>query len=105
PSDLEANIIDSSAPLPEPGEWVAFEAEVRGHDEMIYRVNGREVLRFQRPILDEGDRDAQRLIASGASPLLDHGHIALQAEGHPVWFRNIEIKPLPEQPEAGAQER
>ncbi|HCN81504.1 MAG TPA: DUF1080 domain-containing protein, partial [Verrucomicrobiales bacterium] len=23
-----------------------------------------------------------------------HGHIALQAEGQPVWFRNIQLKQL-----------
>lgn len=92
----EAHIINATAPLPQPDEWVRFEAEVRGHEELIYRVNGEEVLRFERPLLDDTDPHAQRLVAQGARPQLDHGHIALQAEGHPVWFRNIEIKPLSE---------
>jgi hypothetical protein len=26
--------------------------------------------------------------------MLGFGHIALQAEGQPVWFRNIELLPL-----------
>jgi hypothetical protein len=25
---------------------------------------------------------------------LSYGHVALQAEGQPVWFRNIELKSL-----------
>ncbi len=33
----------------------------------------------------------------GAAKLLSYGHIALQAEGQGVWFRNIELKSLEEQ--------
>jgi hypothetical protein len=36
-----------------------------------------------------------RLFAAGAPLLLGFGHIALQSEDQPVWFRNIIIKPLP----------
>ncbi len=91
-----AHIVDSSGPLPPPDEWVRFEAEVRGHDEIIYRVNGVEVLRYAHPRLDESDPDAQRLLAAGADLRIGFGHIALQAEGQPVWFRNIELRRLPE---------
>ena len=35
------------------------------------------------------------MIEAGADPKLGSGYIALQAEGHNVWFRNIEIKTLP----------
>lgn len=76
-------------------EWVRFEAEVHGHERMIFRINGEEVLRIERPKLDPVDRDAQRLLALGADPKVAAGHLALQAEGHAVWFRNIRIKPLP----------
>ena len=90
----KAHIVDSTGPMPEVDTWVRFEAEVRGHDEIVYRVNGVEVLRYTRPRLDETDPDAQRLLAAGADPRVSFGHIALQAEGHPVWFRNIELRPL-----------
>ena len=89
-----AHIVDSSGPLPAPDEWVPFDAEVRGHQENIYRVNVVEVLRYTHPRLDESDPDAQRLLAAGADPRIGFGHIALQAEGQPVWFRNIELRPL-----------
>jgi hypothetical protein len=90
----KAHIIDSSGPMPKPDEWVRFEAEVHGHDEIIYRVNGVEVLRYRHPQLDARDPDAQRLMAAGVDSRLSFGHIALQAEGQPVWFRNVELRPL-----------
>ncbi len=89
-----AHIIDSSSKLFPVEEWVTFEIEVRGHDEIIHRVNGAEVLRYQHPQPDPRDRDAQRLLAAGASLRLSSGHIALQAEGQPVWFRNVKLLPL-----------
>ena len=36
---------------------VAIEIEVRAHEEVIHRVNGKEVLRYQRPQLDPEGRD------------------------------------------------
>lgn len=92
----KAHIIDSTGPMPKVDEWVKFEAEVRGHDEIIYRVNGVEVLRYRHPQLDLEDPDAQRLMAAGVDSKLSFGHIALQAEGQPVWFRNVEIRALDE---------
>lgn len=86
----------SSAPTFPPGEWVQIEIEVRGNEEVIHRVNGVEVLRYQRPQLDPEGRieSARALIKAGAPTQLSFGYIALQAEGQPVWFRNIELKSL-----------
>ena len=91
-----AHIIEADAELYPQDEWVQFEIEVHGHELVIHRVNGVEVLRYTHPVLDETDPDAQRLLAAGASKRLGMGHIALQAEGHPVWFRNIMIRALDE---------
>lgn len=90
------HIVESSAPTFAPGEWVKVEIEVHGHERIIHRVNGKEVLRYQHPVLDPDCRisPAKDLLARGASEKLGAGHIALQAEGHGVWFRNIEIKEL-----------
>lgn len=89
-----AHILDSTAKLYPLEEWVAIEAEVHGNEEVIHRVNGVEVLRYQHPQLDPTDKDAQRLLAAGAKLQIGFGHIALQAEGHPVWFRNVRLRPL-----------
>lgn len=88
------HIIDSKSKLFPVDEWVSVEVEVRGNRYVVHRVNGAEVLRYQRPQLDPRDEDAQRLLAAGAPLQLSHGHIALQAESQPIWFRNIMIKPL-----------
>jgi Domain of Unknown Function (DUF1080) len=88
------HIIDSTAKMPAIDEWVSVEVEVHGNDEVIHRVNGVEVLRYQHPQLDPRDESAQELMAAGAPLQLAFGHIALQAESQEVWFKNIRIKPL-----------
>jgi hypothetical protein len=88
------HIIDSSSKFFPVDEWVAVEVEVRGNDEIVHRINGVEVLRYQHPQLDPKDENAQPLLAAGAPLQLSFGHIALQAESQPIWFRNIRIRPL-----------
>ncbi len=88
------HIIDSSSQLFPLDTWVTFEAEVRGNESIVYFVNGEEVHRCENPVLDAEDQDGKALLEAGANIKLSFGHIALQAEGQPVWFRNIEIKPL-----------
>jgi hypothetical protein len=63
---------------------------------VIHRINGVEVLRYQRPQLDPKGEMApvSDLLDAGAPRILEYGHIALQAEGQPVWFRKIELKSL-----------
>jgi hypothetical protein len=91
---LTDHIIDSTSKLFPVDEWVAVEVEVRGNDEVIHRVNGVEVLRYQHPQLDPKEPNAQALLAAGAPLQLSFGHIALQAESQPIWFRNIRIRQL-----------
>jgi hypothetical protein len=90
------HIVESGAPTFPADEWVKIELEVHGNAEVIHRVNGKEVLRYQRPQLDPDGRieSTKELYAAGANQALHSGHIALQAEGQGVWFRNIELKPL-----------
>lgn len=92
------HIVESTAPTFPADEWVKIELEVHGDKEVIHRVNGKEVLHYQKPQLDpEGRIEATKeLYAAGAETPLRFGHIALQAEGQGVWFRNIELKPLDE---------
>jgi hypothetical protein len=90
----EEHILDSKSRLFPVDEWVAAEVEVHGNAEVIHRVNGVEVLRYQRPQLDPRDDAAKALLAAGAPLQLSFGHIALQAESQPIWFRNIRIKTL-----------
>ena len=93
---ITQHIVQSSAPTIPADQWVKIEIEVRGNKEIIHRVNGKEVLRYQKPQLDPKGAvvPTKALFAAGSPLLLSHGHIALQAEGQPVWFRNIELKQL-----------
>ena len=90
------HIVKSSAPTFPAEEWVRAEVEVRGNEELIHRINGVEVLRYQRPQLDPTNNNAPATdqIELGGNLLLSYGHIALHAEGQPVWFRKIELMSL-----------
>ena len=93
---ITQHIVKSSAPTFPAHEWVAIEIEVQGNEYVIHRVNGQEVLRYERPQIDPEGRveSAEKLLQAGALTQLSFGFIALQAEGQPVWFRNIELQPL-----------
>jgi hypothetical protein len=91
---LTDHIIDSTSKLFPVDQWVQVEVEVRGNEEVIHRINGVEVLRYQHPQLDPSEESAQALLAAGAPLQLSFGHIALQAESQPIWFRNIRIRAL-----------
>ena len=90
------HIAQSSSPTFPAEEWVRAEMEVRGNEEIIHRINGVEVLRYQRPRLDPACKiaPASDITDAGGDVMLGYGHIALQAEGQPVWFRKIEIMSL-----------
>lgn len=72
-------------------QWVSLELEVRGNEKVIHRINGEVVLEYERPQLDDGDAFARQLMEQGFPRMLSEGYIALQAESHPVEFRNIEL--------------
>jgi hypothetical protein len=74
-------------------QWVKMELEVHGNDLVKHIINGQVVMEYERPQLDEKDADAKKLIAGG-DKMLSEGYISLQAESHPVEFRNIKILPL-----------
>lgn len=76
-------------------QWVKAEVEVHGNGRIIHRINGETVLEYEQPQLDPGDADAKKLI-HGDDLMLQGGSISLQAESHPVEFRNIEIRSLTE---------
>ncbi len=87
--------INSSSLTYHGDEWVTIEIEVHGNEQVIHRVNGNEVLRYEKPQLDDSDSFAQQLLEDGVPRMLQDGYIALQAESHPVEFRNIRLMRLP----------
>lgn len=93
------HVLNSSSRTFHGDQWVSVEVEVRGNRVIRHLIDGEVVLEYTLPQLDERDSDAQRLLADGATKLLESGYIAIQAESHPIEFRRIEILVLdPNQP-------
>lgn len=91
--------ISSSSKTFRGDQWVSFELEVHGHGKVIHRVNGEVVHEYEQCQLapnDKRDNNAAKKVfdANGRKKQLSSGYFALQAESHPVHFRNIRIKLL-----------
>ncbi len=90
----DRHCINSSSDTYDWNEWVEGELIVYGDSKVIHKVNGETVLEYTQPQIGGG-------VVSGYDPEiwapgkpLTEGYIALQAEGHGIEFRNIEIKTL-----------
>jgi hypothetical protein len=86
--------IDSKSKTYDGDQWVRAELIVLGDSLITHIINGDTVLQYSKPQIGGG-------IAHGFDPkykqdgkLLSSGFVALQSEGQPVDFRNIEIKQL-----------
>lgn len=87
--------INSTSKTYDGEQWVKGELIVQGSKLITHIINGDTVLQYSKPTIGGG-------VAHGYNPkykqdgkLLSSGFIALQSEGQPVDFRNIEIKQLP----------
>ncbi len=74
-------------------QWVTVEIEVDGNKRVRHLIDGKVVLEYEKPQLDEKDKDAQALINAGAPVMVGEGYIAVQAESHPTEFRRIDLLP------------
>src|SRR5262245_56683171 len=77
-------------------QWVAVEVEVHGNKVMKHIIGGKTVLEYNQPQLDDRDAHAKELIAKAGTKQLSGGTISLQSESHPIEFRKVELKKLPE---------
>jgi len=87
--------IDSKSKTYDGDQWVKGELIVLGDSLITHIINVDTVLQYSKPQIGGG-------IAHGFNPkykqdgkLLSSGFVALQSEGQPIDFRNIEIKQLP----------
>ena len=76
-------------------QWVTIQVEVRGNSTIKHIMDGKVVLEYEKPQLDEKDPDAKNLVKNG-DKMLHEGYISLQSESHPVEFRKIQLLPLKE---------
>ena len=102
----EDHCIDSDSKTYDGDQWVTAEAIVLGDSIVHHVVNGDTVLTFERPEVGGGftapgnwksghfsDEAANYWIARANTPL-GEGYIALQAESHPIDFKNVEVLDL-----------
>lgn len=79
------------------GTWVRAELEVLPSGEITQKINGVTVHRYAGAALDPDDTVAggakPYILARGAQPVTG-GYIALQSEGAPIEFKDIEIQEL-----------
>jgi len=87
----------ANAPTIPNGTWVKAELEVRPNGEVFQKINGVVVHHYAGVTLDPDDTVAggakPYILARGAAPVTE-GYIALQSEGHPIEFKDIEIQEL-----------
>lgn len=87
----------ANAPTVPNGTWVKAELEVLPNGEVSQKVNGVVVHHYANVTLDPDDTVAggakPYILARGAQPIKE-GYIALQSEGHPIEFKDIEIQEL-----------
>ena len=74
--------VNSSSDTYRGDQWVTATAVVRGNDQIRHYVEGEEVLSYYDPQLNDG------------TPLSE-GTISIQAEGSPIQFRTVELRPIP----------
>lgn len=75
-------------------QWVRVELEVHGSDWIEHRVNGKAVLRYEKPQIGGGNVSGHDPAVKTDGTLLNRGWISLQSESHPVQFRKVEILEL-----------
>jgi Domain of Unknown Function (DUF1080) len=72
-------------------QWVRAEVEVHGDGVVRHRVDGEEVLSYEKPQIGGGAVANYDPAAKPDGKLLSEGTISLQAESHPVEFRKVEL--------------
>jgi hypothetical protein len=76
---IKRHVIQSTAKTYHGDQWVTVEVEVLGSKVIRHKIDGKVVLEYQNPQLDDGT-------------LLEKGTISIQAESSPTEFRKIELK-------------
>ncbi len=85
--------ISSSSKTYHGDQWVTAEVEVCGNEAIRHILDGKTVIEYQQPQLDDRDAHARSLAIDG-NLMLSGGTISLQSESHPVEFRKVELLPL-----------
>lgn len=77
-------------------QWVKVEVEVQGDSIIRHIIDGKTVLEYSQPQLDDRDPNYLKLLPANGNKLLKKGTISLQSESHPIDFRKVELLNLDE---------
>ncbi|HTF19057.1 MAG TPA: DUF1080 domain-containing protein [Chryseolinea sp.] len=91
---FDEHCLDSSSPTFAKDEWVAAELIVYGDSLIMHVINGDTVLQYSKPTMGGGVANRYDTALWRPGKPLTSGFIALQSEGQPIDFRNIELKVL-----------
>ena len=86
--------LDSSSKTFDKDEWVKAELIVLGDSLITHIINGDTVLQYSKPTMGGGVVQGYDSAIWQIGKPLTSGFIALQSEGQPIDFRNIELKQL-----------
>lgn len=93
--------IDSSSKTYDGDQWVTVEMLVLGDSLIRHIIDGKVVFEYTKPIVEDDDDGMVKYLmmennwfAERRGKPLKSGHIALQAESHPVEFRKVELMDL-----------
>jgi hypothetical protein len=90
----DGHCLNSSSKTYDKNEWVHGELIVLGDSLITHIINGDTVLRYSKPTMGGGVVDGyDKTIFQPGKPL-NAGYIALQSEGQPIDFKNVELKKL-----------
>jgi hypothetical protein len=86
--------VSSSSKTYDGDGWVSFELVVLGSERIEHRVEGETVLSYEQPQVGGGAVSGHDPAQKPDGKILDSGYFALQAESHPVEFRNVQLLDL-----------
>lgn len=87
-------IPSATAPTIANGTWTSLELEVLPNGEVTQKINGAVVHRYAGVALDPTDNFAAVARPYFETHTATEGYIALQSEGHPIAFKDIEVQEL-----------
>ena len=83
--------LNSTSPTLDKDVWVQAELVVLGDSLIQHIINGRKVLEYSKPTMGGGVANRYQSSLWEPGKPLKSGFIALQSEGQPIEFRNIEL--------------
>lgn len=90
----DGHCLNSSSKTYDRNEWVRAELIVLGDSLIKHIINGDTVLQYSKPTMGGGVVSGYDKTLWQPGKPLKEGYIALQSEGQPIDFRNVEIRNL-----------